>query len=59
MKQRNERTSLRLGRIAARVLAQNTGDCRWWVYSVAEMKALAASCLTQLPDKVKRKIGVK
>ncbi len=47
-KQRNEQTSLKLGRIASRVLRDKR-------YS-ADVRALAGSVLTQLPDKVKRKL---
>lgn len=57
MKTRNERTSLRIGKIAARILASEslwTSLATW-----AEIRSLAASCLTQLPDKIKVKLGVK
>lgn len=56
---RNERTSLRIGRIAARVLAARDWGSILGTCTLADIKALAASCLTQLPDKVKVKLGVK
>ena len=57
MKTRNEKSSLRIGRIAARVLASDSTYTRvWGEFTWAEIKALAASVLTQLPDKVKRKL---
>lgn len=59
MKQRNEKSSLRLGRIAARVLATKTNLHGLAVYNVSDVRSLAASVLTQLPDKVKRKLQVK
>ena len=59
MKTRNERSSLRIGRIAARVLATKVSDGGLTVYNMADVRALAASVLTQLPDKVKVKLGVK
>ena len=54
MKQRNEKSSLRIGQIAARVLAHkswNVVDIPW-----KDIRSLAASVLTQLPDRVKRKL---
>ena len=63
MKQRNEKSSLRIGRIAARVLAQESiawGYTKGYaVYRMADVRSLAASVLTRLPDKVKRKLQVK
>ena len=58
MKTRNERTSLRIGRIAARVLAETPRRMfgRWGAYRIADVRSLAASVLTQLPDRVKRKL---
>ena len=55
MKKRNEKSSLRLGRIAARLLANRTNigcTCR----NCRDIRSLAASVLTQLPDKAKRKV---
>ena len=54
---RVERTSLRIGQIAARVLAAHSYDQA--LVNWTDIRALAASCLTQLPDKVKRKLWVK
>ena len=59
MKLRNEKSSLRLGRIAARVLAEKFYGSPAGVYAfyrIADVRSLAASVLTQLPDKVKRKL---
>ena len=58
MKTHNEKSSLRIGRIAARVLATKTmsGWGKYCIYLVADIRALAGSVLTQLPDKVKRKL---
>lgn len=56
---RNESSSLRIGRIAARVLAgKKYVDGKLVPFYSDDILALAASCLTQLPDRVKRKLKV-
>jgi hypothetical protein len=68
MKPKTEQTSKRVAQIAAKVLnaTGSMGDselchcaihkaCREMHITVADLKALAASCLTQAPDKKARK----
>jgi hypothetical protein len=65
MKPRNERTSKRIAAIAAKVMRitdKKSQRIRFsaasgleLVLTVGDLKALAASCLTQAPDKPKRK----
>lgn len=63
MTKRNERTSARVAKIAANVLASPCGGdaIAAWVHGAPprpiywrDVRALAASCLTQSPDKPKR-----
>lgn len=58
---RNERTSKRIASIAAKIIKAAPGRATGHVFdrkgdilcSLAELKSLAASCLTQAPDKKK------
>lgn len=64
MTKRNERTSARVARIAGRVLSGTRDDCNCWMGKSAsgkavwvkysDIRALAASCLTQAEDRPKR-----
>lgn len=57
-KARNEKTSKRVASIAGKVLtytddAPSRDLCIWWLrlITVGDLRALAASCLTQAPNK--------
>lgn len=59
----NERTSARVSRIAGKILEMKLGLLDKAEFEItsglkwADIRALAASCLTQTPTKPKRKVG--